>query len=232
MLEADNQGDQEHIRSIATIWDTFRHPQPPLSREHIQELNDSWLRKNQNKFSTKKEKKRENKNRRKSKFNGFGAVKFKRPKVSPPPPAQSDPPPPAVAVPLPTPPIAVRPAVSGQKLYLEILSETRDGNQVQLPTVVVTSYFRGSLTRPKHLRLSVNGAAYRDVSIAHFANNTHRISINELTGIPRPAIAVFTREEGTLDSYTCQILTGRNYDQALTHCTEQTRAGARHWGIE
>ncbi|HEX8151204.1 MAG TPA: phospholipase D family protein [Pyrinomonadaceae bacterium] len=234
MLEADNQDDEEHVRSIATLWDTFRHPKPPLSSAHIQELNGAWLSKNRSKFSTRKDREQENKKRRKSKFSGFGAVKFKRPKLSPPPPPLPVPPPPTptVAVPPPTSPTAVRTPASGQKLYLEILSETREGNQVQLPRAVVTSYFRGSLTRPKHLRLSVDGAPYREVSIAHFANNTHRISINELTGVPRPAMAVFTRDAGALNSYTCEILTGRGYDAALTRCTEQTRAGSRRWGVE
>jgi hypothetical protein len=102
----------------------------------------------------------------------------------------------------------------------------------KIPTIVVGSFFKRDLTTTKELRLSVNGAAFRAVSINHFPNNTHRISINELTGIPRPAIAVFMRQPGQPVTYNCEVLVGGAYEAALIHCTEQTREGSRKWGIE
>ncbi len=53
-----------------------------------------------------------------------------------------------------------------------------------------------------------------------------------LTGVSRPAIAVFTRQARQPDSYTCEVLEGEAYKAALLHCTEQTREGSRRWGIE
>ena len=192
---------------------------PPLSAGHILELSEKWLEQNRRNFPTKKEIKRERKRRLKSKFSGFAAVKRKSPKPSKSLKTESAKP-------------AARAPEAGSQLYLEILSETRDGNQVQIPTIVVESFFKGDLIRTKELRLSVNGAPLRDASINHFPNNTHRISINELTGVPRPAIAVFTRQARLADTYNCEVLVGEAYEAALIHCTEQTREGSRRWGIE
>jgi len=218
VFEINHEADQEYVDAVSSLWTTFRNPMPPLSAGHILELSEQWLEQNRRNFPTKKEVKRERKRRLKWKFSGFAAVKRKSPKQKPLRTGTAKP--------------AAHAPEAGSQLYLEILSETRDGNQVQIPTIVVESFFKGDLTTTKELRLSVNGATFRDVTINHFPNNTHRISINELTGVSRPAIAVFTRQARQPDSYNCEVLEGEAYKAALLHCTEQTREGSRRWGIE
>ena len=69
------------------------------------------------------------------------------------------------------------------------------------------------------------------VHLTHFENNTHRVRLRPLRDIQRPAIVVF-RRVGT-DDYECSIVPGKDYKKVLaTKCTEQTRKGARRWGME
>jgi len=214
VLEVDNQ--DKNLTSLLEIWETFKNPRSPLTPAHLKELTDNWLEKNKKKFLPKKAIKREIITSRKSKFNGFGLIKLEPPKPKSKKEAK----------------IKSNQFVSGQQLFLEVLKETGDGGtQVQIPTAAVVSYFKGNLKESKTIRLSIEGGAFRNAYITHFDNNTHRITISELKGIPRNALLHFTQAKASSNDYLCEILTGEDYEKAIIHCTEQTHINSKKWGI-
>jgi PLD-like domain len=90
-------------------------------------------------------------------------------------------------------PLRGRPlAHARHELIMDILQETRR-TQVQLPVEVLTSFFNGI----DSVRLrQVRGAAVVKVDvrpIIHLGNNTHRIEIDAIRGLPRPQIIQFSR---------------------------------------
>jgi HKD family nuclease len=131
-------------------------------------------------------------------------------------------------------PLTVRP----QRLYLQILSSETGGQgdgehpgyQIQLPVATLATFFGvgENETREATFRFPEDSVT---VHLTHFGNNTHRVRLRPLRDIDRPAIVVFTRIDG--DDYECSIVPTRNYAKVLaTNCTEQTRTGARRWGLE
>jgi len=130
-------------------------------------------------------------------------------------------------------PLTTRPDV----LHLQILaSETgaqasgSNGYQIQLPVATLATFFGGG---PAQKKLATFRFADENLSVhlTHFENNTHRVRLRPLRDIQRPAIVVF-RRVGT-DDYECSIVPGKDYKKVLAaKCTEQTRKGARRWGME
>lgn len=116
-----------------------------------------------------------------------------------------------------------------RKLYLEILRETGGGHQVQLPVASLGSFFGvgGGRSKPVTFRFPGDEVS---VTLTHFRNNTHRVRLLPIRGVPRPAVVVFARG-ATPDEYDCEVKSGRAYASSLRHCTEQTRAGSRRWGL-
>ncbi len=130
-------------------------------------------------------------------------------------------------------PISERP----DRLYLQILKyETggqgtgHPGYQIQLPVGTLATYF-GVGVNQKRAATFRFGKEVVDVHLTHFSNNTHRIRLLPVRDIARPAIVVFERL-GESD-YRCSIVPPSRYARTLaTKCHEQTRAGARRWGLE
>ena len=130
-------------------------------------------------------------------------------------------------------PVTIRPDV----LYLQILegetgaqSSGGIGYQIQLPTATLATYFGVGPTQKKQASFQF-GAQTFDVSLTHFENNTHRVRLRPLRDVPRPAIVRFRRIGR--DRYECSIVSAKDYKKVLAvKCIEQTRSGARRWGME
>lgn len=122
-------------------------------------------------------------------------------------------------------------------LYLQILSgETGApaaggiGYQIQLPVATLATFFGVGPAQTKQASFRF-GSEVITVHLTHFENNTHRVRLRPLRDVKRPAIVVFRRT--ATDEYACSIVPQRDYAKVLaTRCTEQTRAGARRWGME
>ena len=100
---------------------------------------------------------------------------------------------------------------------MDILQETRQ-TQVQLPVDALTSFFVPPGTSDSiELRLRRRGQVVKsDVRpIIHLGNNTHRVEVDAIRGLPRPQIIRFTRIGGRTNAVEYEvILKGtREYDE-------------------
>ncbi|MFA5601631.1 MAG: hypothetical protein WCY15_16690 [Phenylobacterium sp.] len=69
-----------------------------------------------------------------------------------------------------------------------------------------------------------------EAHFTHFYNNTHRVRLRPILGVERPAVLRFERIAA--DEYNCKIYPKKDHAAVLaTKCDQQTRAGARRWGI-
>jgi HKD family nuclease len=124
-----------------------------------------------------------------------------------------------------------------ETLYLQILpGETGSpdgsvpGYQIQLPVATLGPFFSVGLDQTKHVSFRFGDETFT-VNMTHFENNTHRVRLRPLRDIERPAIVIFRRAGE--DEYHCSVADGRDYARLLAEkCSEQTRAGARRWGVE
>lgn len=123
-----------------------------------------------------------------------------------------------------------------QHLLMDILQETRQ-TQVQLPVEVLTSFFSG--LNAVELRQVRRGVVVKaDVRpIIHLRNNTHRIEINAIRGLPRPQIIRFRRPglSAAVVEYELVLKGTREYlevDRLLAERGQQTRSGARRWVLK
>lgn len=131
-------------------------------------------------------------------------------------------------------PISERP----QKLYLQILeTETggskdgsRIGYQVQLPVATLATYFGVAENEMRQARFQFPDEEVV-AHLTHFGNKTHRVRLRPIRDVARPCIVIFNRLGD--DQYRCDFVPVKNYFHILaSKCTEQTRAGARRWGME
>ena len=130
-------------------------------------------------------------------------------------------------------PLTVKP----KKLYLQILEyETGAqiyggdaGYQVQLPVATLAAFFGVAPDQTQKASFHF-GSDVIEVNLTHFGNKTHRVRLRPIKDIHRPAIVIFERI--SMNDYNCTIVPPNQYDAVLTSkCTEQTRAGARKWGL-
>jgi HKD family nuclease len=128
-------------------------------------------------------------------------------------------------------------SVKPKKLYLQVLeyetgaqkSGSGAGYQVQLPVATLATFFGVGPDETQQVTLYF-GPEEIQVSLTHFENKTHRVRLRPIKDIPRPAIVIFERV--SKNSYNCSIVPPRRYHATLVaNCTEQTRAGARRWGL-
>jgi HKD family nuclease len=120
-----------------------------------------------------------------------------------------------------------------QELIMDILQETRQ-TQVQLPVDALTSFFgEVDVIQLRHIR---GGSVIKtDVRpIIHLGNNTHRIEIDAIRGLPRPQIIIFRHpgRAAAVVNYELVLKGTRKYielDNLLTQRGQQTRNGARRW---
>lgn len=129
-------------------------------------------------------------------------------------------------------PLSVRP----RRLYLQVLSSETGGQgghlgyQIQLPVATLASFFGvgANQTRKATFRFPNQSVT---VNLTHFGNNTHRVRLRPVRDVPRPAVLIFTRLKE--DEYACSVVPPQGYAKVLsTKCKEQTRTGARRWGLE
>ena len=220
LIEIDKHKDKTELQNVLSLWDAYRNPAPPFEPSHLRELTSIWLKDNatiMRKFSASTKKSSHGK-----KFNGFGKVALKFRKV------------PRLTKKTRATPVRKSSAQysTGKKLYLEVLKETgAGGTQVQIPVDAVTEFFDGDVSRPQHLRLTFDNKSFRDAYIYHFANNTHRMSINEVGPLKRPMILLITKISHHQRSYLCKVIEGATYLTEIKKCDRQTRQGAKKWRI-
>jgi len=120
-----------------------------------------------------------------------------------------------------------------RELIMDILQETR-ATQVQLPAEVRSVFFKGR--RAVHLTQVHRG---RDVKtdlrpLIDLENDTHRIEIDAIRGLPRPQIIRFSRPRRSAAAVRYEIVLNgtreyRDLDQQLEARGRRTRKGARRW---
>jgi HKD family nuclease len=120
----------------------------------------------------------------------------------------------------------------GATLVLEILNETgAGGTQVQIPARVVEEFLMAPTTGHQTLELVFPPYPPRPAVLCHFPNNTHRVTLPEVASKPRPLIIEMLADPGHPGRYQCRLRQGARYSAALRKCTNQTRAGAKHWVV-
>jgi hypothetical protein len=111
-----------------------------------------------------------------------------------------------------------------------------DGKQMQLPKAAVVRFFglADHVGATRRVTLTPIGtAARRALTITIFANNTARLSINELDYRDRPCVIVFHKTGNAAFQFEIvrqSIYPGR-YRTLLARCANQTRQGSRRWII-
>ncbi|MCU4181779.1 phospholipase D-like domain-containing protein [Bosea sp. BH3] len=120
-------------------------------------------------------------------------------------------------------------------LYLEIFeTETggtggSQGYQVQLPAATLPAYFGLGPYEDKLATFHFGGEDIK-AHFTHFYNNTHRVRLRPILDVARPAVLRFERI--ATDEYNCIIYPKKHHAAVLAaKCDQQTRAGARKWGI-
>ena len=127
--------------------------------------------------------------------------------------------------------------VQPQILHLQILTyETGAqspggiGYQIQLPVATLGTFFGVGAQQQRQVTFRFPKEVI-EVRLTHFENNTHRVRLRPLRDVARPAIVKFRRIEE--DEYRCTIVPKNRYFKTLAEkCKEQTRKGARRWGLE
>ena len=122
-------------------------------------------------------------------------------------------------------------------LYLQVLEyETGAqatggvGYQIQLPVATLGSFFGVAVNQEREVKFQFPRETI-EVRLTHFTNNTHRVRLRPLRDVVRPAIVKFRRIGE--DEYRCSIVGKKRYEEILAKkCVEQTRRGARKWGLE
>lgn len=124
-----------------------------------------------------------------------------------------------------------------RELIMDILQETRQ-TQVQLPVEALTPFFLPHGGDSIELRLLQRGRAVKsDVRpVIHLGNNTHRIEVDAIRGLPRPQIIRFVRVGGRSNAVEYELVLrgtreNEDLDRLLSGQGRQTRRGARRWLI-
>ncbi|MGH6985550.1 MAG: hypothetical protein ACRED9_01760 [Caulobacteraceae bacterium] len=124
-----------------------------------------------------------------------------------------------------------------KRLYLQILPHETGGQkgykgyQIQLPTVTLSAYFGVGPHQSQLAKFRFDSGPTISTHITHFDNNTHRVRLRPILLVARPAVLIFDRSGKS--QYRCSLVDPANYKSVLdAKCTEQTRAGARRWGLE
>jgi HKD family nuclease len=123
-----------------------------------------------------------------------------------------------------------------ERFYLQVLEyETggrgdHPGYQIQLPSATLAAYFGVGEDEARPVTFHFPNEDV-NVTLTHFANNTHRVRLRPLRDIQRPAVVIFRRVGE--DEYQCSLVPSKLYAKTLSSkCSEQRREGARRWGLE
>lgn len=121
-------------------------------------------------------------------------------------------------------------------LIIEIMpEETRGGNQIQFPKEAVKVFF-GLEKVGDHTTIDLqrkDSKEVRPLVITVFANNTVRLSVNELEYRDRPCVIVFrkARRGRVVFEIVSESIFPTRYRALIATCTRQTRQGSRRWNI-
>lgn len=133
--------------------------------------------------------------------------------------------------------VSARDAVKGD-LIIEVmpLETGLDGKQIQLPKAAAVHFFGlpDHIGASRRLALRMRGeTSPRTLTMTIFANNSVRLSINELDYRHRPCVMTFRRLNAgrfEFDIVQRSIFPTR-YNLLLKLCNRQTRAGSRRWTV-
>lgn len=211
VLDLEPLTDEQVLEELDFLWITYTSPLPPLSPGNLLELNQSLI----------------------NRFGPDGPPTDAR--SNEPHPLRGLAPRPRRVVPARTSPkrkSTTRAILPGREFIMDILEETRQ-TQVQLPVDALTSFFgRAESVRLQQVR---RGRIVKSDArpIIHLSNNTHRIEIDAIRGLPRPQIIRF-RKSGRQSPITYEILLNgtTEHDEAnrlLSERGHQTRHRARRW---
>jgi hypothetical protein len=99
-----------------------------------------------------------------------------------------------------------------------------------LPAATLATYFGIAPAEERMATFHFGGEAIT-TPFTHFYNNTHRVRLKPILDADRPAVLTFERIGK--DEYRCELTSAKTYPSVLNaKCKEQTRAGARRWGLE
>ena len=121
-------------------------------------------------------------------------------------------------------------------LVQDVLEETRE-TQVQLPVEAIRPFFgRAQRVRLRYVQDSVI-VKEDDRPLIHLSNNTHRIEIDAVRGLPRPQIIRFSRPAPAQGPVNYELLLRGTSEyrvaaQLLATRGRQTRKGSRRWLLQ
>jgi HKD family nuclease len=209
-LELEPVTDEEVLEELDFLWISYSSPLPPLLTENLLEIDRSLIALLNHDHS-----RANGRARQPHPLRGLVRSPPRRP-AAPSPRGRRR-----------------RHARAGRELLMDILQETRQ-TQVQLPVEVLPSFFVGADdVRLRQIRRGV--IVKSDVRpIIHLGNNTHRVEIDAIRGLPRPQIIRFHRpgRSAAVIDYEVVLKGTREYrelDQLLSERGQQTRRGARRW---
>ncbi|MEZ0018071.1 phospholipase D-like domain-containing protein [Sinorhizobium fredii] len=122
-------------------------------------------------------------------------------------------------------------------LIVEIMpEETRGGTQIQLPKQAARDFFGlNKIGDQREIELFRLGSSeIRPLIITVFANNTIRVSINDLEYGDRPCVVIFRKKSAKRISFEIvpESIYPSRYRALIEKCTRQTRTGSRRWVIQ
>jgi hypothetical protein len=131
--------------------------------------------------------------------------------------------------------VAINPTRRGDLIIEVMPEETRGGNQIQFPKEAVRSFF-GLVGVGDNTTISLQRRGSKEVRrlvIRVFANNTVRLSVNELEYRDRPCVMVFRKARGgrVVFEIVSESIYPTRYRTLIATCTRQTRQGSRRWNI-
>ncbi len=123
------------------------------------------------------------------------------------------------------------------ELIIEIMpEETRGGTQIQLPKEAAREFFGlTTIGDQKAIELVRFGSSdVRSLIVTVFANNTIRVSINDLEYGDRPCVIIFRKKSAKriIFEIVPESIFPTRYRSLIKMCTRQTRAGSRRWIIQ
>lgn len=116
-------------------------------------------------------------------------------------------------------------------LYLTVGRETGGGTQLQIPKPVYEDYFGVTPGTYAYAHFyTPAGTIVRQLS-AFATSGTYRVRLPFLADVPRPAVARFMRTAQDEYQVDARAQGKRGYASWLRKCVEQSRSGAKRYGI-
>jgi hypothetical protein len=216
LVRARRKADADFINELEAVWRAYSTPAPPFEPAHLRQITEELLRNLAVRYGP------ERRQAPNPLAEGLPRPTIRRPGIGE---------------------TTARRTPRGERrrpstLLMEILEETRD-SQVQIPVNVLTGFFGVARNRNARiiLRQVRNGRTISErvrpiVHLRH--NNTHRIEIDAVKGLPRPVIARFDEDPDRTGvfSYVIHAQGTRGFQQLnalLNRRGRQTRRGSKRY---